>query len=131
MATTTRVLVVDDFPRSADRLVGVLQLAGFAARAAYGGEEALSLMADFQPHVLISDVNMPKMSGFELAEICIGQISVCCVLLLTADLHITLEQSEHMRFKRKRMRVELLYKPLSIETLLGFVSACPGGRLCV
>src|SRR5690349_9346586 len=62
-----RVLVVDDDMRIADTTAEVLQTAGFDARAAYTGESALNIAANFRPDCLLSDVVMSGMNGVELA----------------------------------------------------------------
>ena len=66
-ANSIRVLVVDDEMRIADTTAEVLQLAGFETRAAYSGESALKLAAEFRPDCLLTDVVMSGMNGVELA----------------------------------------------------------------
>ena len=62
-----RVLVVDDSQDAADSLTGVLSAAHYAARAAYGGQSALVLAANFRPHIVLLDLDMPRMNGFATA----------------------------------------------------------------
>jgi two-component system response regulator EvgA len=67
MATT--VLIVDDHAsfRRAVRLV--LEYEGYdVVGEAAGGEEALRMAADVSPQLVLLDVNMPDMNGFEVAE---------------------------------------------------------------
>ncbi len=61
-----RVLVVDDEQLITDTLCAILNESGFDARGAYGGIEALEAVAEYQPHIVLSDVMMPRMSGVEL-----------------------------------------------------------------
>jgi two-component system OmpR family response regulator len=61
-----RVLYVDDYRDVADTAVLLLSLLGFDARAAYDGRTALTVAADFCPHVCFLDLNMPGMEGDEL-----------------------------------------------------------------
>jgi CheY-like chemotaxis protein len=63
-----RVLVVDDNRDVADSLALLLELNGAVVRVAYGGAEALALAADFRPRVGLFDIDMPGMSGLELAR---------------------------------------------------------------
>ena len=67
-ACTRRALVVDDNPDIADMLAAVLRQAGYEATTAYSPSAALStaLMKHFD--VIISDIGMPGMSGYELAR---------------------------------------------------------------
>ncbi len=63
-----RVLVVDDYPEAADTLVALLQVMGYEASAAYGGASAVEAARLSEPAVVISDIDMPEMNGYETAE---------------------------------------------------------------
>jgi len=62
-----RVLVVDDNVDAADTLSDLLRIEGFDVRKCYNGADALALAREFHPDVAFIDLNMPGMSGFELA----------------------------------------------------------------
>ena len=62
-----RVLVVDDSQDAADSLTAVLSSAHHAARAAYDGQSALVLAGNFRPHIVLLDIDMPRMNGFATA----------------------------------------------------------------
>jgi CheY-like chemotaxis protein len=64
------VLVVDDDPQMRGLLVGALEAWGYEVRAVGTGEKALDELDRRCPHVLISDLIMPGMSGEELARRC-------------------------------------------------------------
>ena len=61
------VLVVDDQPDAADTVATLLSLMGYDARAAYSGRQALQLFNELRPRVVLMDLGMPEMSGFEAA----------------------------------------------------------------
>jgi signal transduction histidine kinase len=63
-----RVLVVDDSESAAHLLARLLKRLGQEVRVAHSAEEALSIVNDFQPQLVISDIGMPGMSGLELAQ---------------------------------------------------------------
>jgi signal transduction histidine kinase len=63
-----RVLVVDDNRDAAESLVEVLRARGHDARAAFDGPGALAAAADLQPDVVLLDLGMPAMDGFEVAR---------------------------------------------------------------
>jgi signal transduction histidine kinase/CheY-like chemotaxis protein len=67
-ASTRRVLIADDNRDTADSLAALLELEGNQVRAAYDGEKALELAAAFQPSVILLDIGMPKMNGYEVAK---------------------------------------------------------------
>jgi diguanylate cyclase (GGDEF)-like protein len=62
------VLVVDDDPDKRMLLTVALEMAGYDVRTANDGEEGLAAMESYQPDLLITDVMMPKMDGYELAR---------------------------------------------------------------
>jgi PAS domain S-box-containing protein len=65
---TLRVLVVDDSKEAAQSLAFVLGRWGYEARVAYGGEEALAEAAARRPDVVLLDIGMPSMDGYEVAR---------------------------------------------------------------
>ena len=66
--SSKRVLVVDDNRDAADSLGKLLNLAGAEARAVYNGFAALDVLPTYQPAVLLVDIGMPDMDGYELAR---------------------------------------------------------------
>ena len=63
-----RVLVVDDVKPSADTLGMLLEGLGQDIRVAYDGVGALKSIAEFTPDIIFSDIAMPGMDGYSLAE---------------------------------------------------------------
>jgi CheY-like chemotaxis protein len=64
-----RTLVVDDDVDAADSLASLLQSAGYGdARVAYSGAAALALAVEFKPTVLLVDLDLPDMSGYDVAR---------------------------------------------------------------
>ena len=62
------VLVVEDDPSMRLLVLTTLELAGFRVAAAATGEEGLELAASEQPDVVLLDVMLPDLGGFEVAE---------------------------------------------------------------
>jgi len=62
------VLVVDDEVNIVTSLEYVMKAAGFDVATAYDGEEALTKIAEIVPDLVILDVMMPKLDGFEVCE---------------------------------------------------------------
>jgi two-component system OmpR family response regulator len=63
-----RVLVVDDEPNIVDVITMALRYQGFAVAAAGTGSEALQQVADFRPDLILLDVMLPDMEGFDVAR---------------------------------------------------------------
>jgi len=63
-----RVLVVDDNRDVADSFLMLLRCLGAEAQATYSGEEALKLLAEFKPCLVVLDISMPGMNGYETAR---------------------------------------------------------------
>ncbi len=63
-----RVLVVDDDPRICELLTTKLRFSGFISQSCTSGEEALKLLSKETFDAIISDLNMPGISGLELLE---------------------------------------------------------------
>jgi len=62
------ILVVDDNPDKLQLLEAALKLAGYHVTTATDGDEALAAIESFQPDLVITDVMMPRMNGYELAQ---------------------------------------------------------------
>jgi signal transduction histidine kinase/ActR/RegA family two-component response regulator len=67
-ATPRSVLVVDDNRDAADSLARVLRMAGHAAEVAYDGPSAVAAALRLRPDVVVLDIGLPGMSGYEVAE---------------------------------------------------------------
>ncbi len=67
-ARQRRILVVDDNRDAADSLVRMLRMAGHETATAYDGLEAIQAAATFRPNVILLDIGLPKMNGFEVAR---------------------------------------------------------------
>jgi CheY-like chemotaxis protein/anti-sigma regulatory factor (Ser/Thr protein kinase) len=63
-----RILVADDNRDAAEALSLQLQLAGHDVRTAHDGVEALDLAKTFDPDIVLLDLGMPKMDGYEVAR---------------------------------------------------------------
>jgi CheY-like chemotaxis protein len=63
-----RVLVVDDNVDAADSLAQLLELLGATVRVAYDGEAGIEAAREFRPAVVLCDIGMPKVNGYDLAR---------------------------------------------------------------
>lgn len=65
---TRRIIIVDDNENAAQMLAMLLRALGNDVRTAYDGFTALELGAEFRPDVMLLDIGMPKMDGYETAR---------------------------------------------------------------
>jgi len=63
-----RILIADDLPDAADSLALLLQAMGHAVDVAYDGEHALRRAEDLRPDVVLLDLGMPRLTGYEVCR---------------------------------------------------------------
>jgi CheY-like chemotaxis protein len=68
MATGIGILVVDDNPANLKLLSYVLTNQGYEIRTAADADEALAVLQSFQPRLMLLDLQLPGMDGWELAR---------------------------------------------------------------
>ncbi|MFL5257113.1 MAG: response regulator, partial [Rhodopila sp.] len=115
---TARILTVDDVPANTRLLEAKLKSEYFQVASARGGFEALSIARSWQPDLILLDVMMPGMDGFE-----------CCRLLKDelATLHIPVMMITALGEPSERLRGltvgadDFLTKPVEYDTLLARV----------
>ena len=79
-----RLLVVDDEPNIAELLSASLRFSGFEVHTASNGTEALAQIARLSPDLVVLDVMMPGLDGFEVVRRMRQEGHYCPVLFLTA-----------------------------------------------
>lgn len=67
--SSLRILVVDDNRDVASSMVPLLHRAGHMAEAAHSGEEALRIGSRYQPHLVLMDIGMPAMNGYDACKL--------------------------------------------------------------
>jgi PAS domain S-box-containing protein len=63
----SRVLVVDDSKDTADGMARILKLSGHDVRVAYNGTNAIAVAREHRPEVVLLDIGLPGMDGYEVA----------------------------------------------------------------
>lgn len=116
--TSYRILVADDHPEMTEFLKKILEEHFKQVMTASDGEEALQLTRKYQPDIIVSDVMMPRMNGYQLCQRIKEDIDISHipVILLTARDD---EQSQKEGYKNGADAY--LAKPFEEETLLELV----------
>jgi len=114
MARATSILIIDDDDDFREALRGVLEAEGCAVYEAADGKTALGILRNVVPHLILFDLNMPGMSGWDLyaelqkdtalAAIPIGVLSASAHTRPTGSMHV-------------------LNKPIDLPNLLGLLRA--------
>ena len=112
--TTPHILVVDDEPYIVDLLVLALEDEGYHVAHAYDGEQALRLVHQHQPDLIISDISMPRLSGLDLLDRLREQrrLAEIPVILMSA-----------VRRSVNRPGADFVRKPFDLGGLLDLVEA--------
>ena len=63
-----KVLIADDHPQGAELIEAYLEGTGWDVKTAADGEETLRLVREWRPDVVLLDIMMPKLSGFEVCK---------------------------------------------------------------
>jgi CheY-like chemotaxis protein len=88
---TKEILVVDDEPEKSLPLVHYLQTQGYMVRVASGGTEALSLIEAKRPELVICDLEMPDLGGYQVMEATATRLGMPDLLFILANEEWTVE----------------------------------------
>lgn len=118
------VLVVDDDEAVATVLAGLLKQDGYEAEAVASGPEALKRIDDLPPALVITDLRMPGMSGFELMQALQQRIPELPVAVITAYGNVEVAVDA-----MKRGAIDFLTKPFEREAVIALAKRYVGQRL--
>ena len=66
--TSRQILIVDDSPETVESLMILLSMSGDTTHSAHDGEEAIAVAERVRPDVILLDLGLPKMDGFEVCR---------------------------------------------------------------
>ena len=116
-----RVLVVDDNQDAAESLTVILEEMGHDVRTLTDGHEVHETARTFRPHVILLDISLPDVSGFELAEgLRRGLDPDVCLIALTGY-----GQEEYRRRSREAGFDHHWVKPLDLAALESVFASLP------
>ncbi|MGZ7444616.1 response regulator transcription factor [Paenibacillus sp. TH7-28] len=117
-AKGAKILLVDDEPHIVQFLELGLANEGFEVRIAADGLSAVNLAAEFQPHVVVLDVMMPGMDGWEVCRLLRKNGDNVAIIMLTAK--------DEVDDRVKGLTIgadDYVVKPFSFEELLARIGA--------
>ena len=111
-----KVIIVDDETNIGNSLAAIFASRGYESKTAFSAEQAIEIIAGWEPALAIVDVGLPKMNGIDLAIALKNGHPSCRVLLFsgqpnTADLLAQAEADGHL--------FEIVAKPAHPTVMLG------------
>ena len=120
-----RILIVDDNTDSARSLAMLQSRRGHTTRTAFSGPEAVTAAEEFLPEVVLLDIGLPGMDGFEVASRLRAMPELAHVFLVAVSGYDT---KEDRRRAREAGFDEYLVKPADLSLLRGWLQSRPGQR---
>lgn len=115
-----KVLIVDDEIDIVEILKSKLQEQGYDVICAFDGEEALEKVRQEKPDLVILDVMLPKMDGYQVCSIMQSEAGMkdIPVVMLTAC-----SRMENIKMGMELGAVSYVAKPMKLDVLLGIIKA--------
>jgi DNA-binding response OmpR family regulator len=95
--TRQRILIIEDNRDAADTLGEILKLLGHEVRIAYSGLEGVHMASDWSPTIVLSDIGLPELDGFEVARELRGRKETAEVKLVALSAYGTEEDRRRAR----------------------------------
>lgn len=116
-ATSRRILIVDDMPDAVETMATILKMQGHEVNTATTGRQAIAKTQNQKPEIVLLDLSMPEMDGFEIAK-----------RLLRIDPKVTIIAMTGHGQDEDRMKTAAagfkhhLVKPIALEDLAEFIT---------
>ncbi len=115
MSRSTKVLIVDDTPSSLTLLGDLLTLKGYSVLTAASGPEALKILESERPDLILMDVLMPRMNGY---QVCRRIRENPAMQTLPIIMMTGLDPSEETFKGREAGATDIIVKPIHLAGLL-------------
>lgn len=112
-----KILIVDDEIDFATTLSERLEIRGYQMQIAHSGEEALALVGEEAPDIILLDINMPDMNGFETLEAILKIVPDISVYMLTGHAY-----ESHKDESLEKGAKDCLTKPIDLKLLIEKIS---------
>ncbi|HEY7308565.1 MAG TPA: ATP-binding protein [Gemmataceae bacterium] len=120
-----RILIVDDNRDSADSLAMLLRILGNDTRTAYDGQEGLEVAETFRPAVMLLDIGLPKLNGYEACRRIRDQSWGKNVVLIAVT---GWGQEEDRRLSHEAGFDRHMVKPVDPQELMKLLAGLPQGK---
>jgi DNA-binding NarL/FixJ family response regulator len=108
------ILVADDDPGTRLSISDYLELSGYIVVSAENGSKALALVEQHQPHLIVTDITMPQMDGYEL----VGQVRRKPAFRLLPVIFLTARTNTEERIRGYQLGCDAyLPKPFDLDEL--------------
>ncbi len=113
-----KILIIDDEPGLVDLVKGWLGSKGYEVMSAGGGEEGLAAAKEFDPALIILDINMPGVNGYEV----LSRLRAEAATRFTPVIMLTQKRETESLLKARDLgTTDYMMKPFSVEELLRIV----------
>lgn len=118
MSFNRKILIVDDEPHVRILLKSRLEANGYAVVTAYGGMQALEKVKEEKPHLILLDIVMPDLNGYEVAQKLKSDPETAKIPIII----FTASNVRELEDKCRDLGVDyVIMKPFSPEVMLGMV----------
>ena len=120
---STRILAVDDSPTIRGLVSRALKNAGYEVFLASDGVQGVGTLTDADPHLIITDINMPRMDGFGLIEAVRASVEYASVPILV----LTTESGADLKMRaRQAGATGWIVKPFEDDRLVAVIEKVLG-----
>lgn len=113
-----RVLIVDDDHDAVEVLEQILMLEGHQVASATTSEDALAIAEEFEPHVVVLDIGLPNIDGYELASHLRFKVDQECIFLAATGFGARSFQEKSFKAGFKAH----MTKPIDVSELLSHLT---------
>lgn len=118
--STWRIMLVDDEPDNLEVVSETLEFRGAVVKTAENGKEALDILENFEPNLILTDLSMPVMNGWEMRARIKAQPNMSDVPILAISAHAISGDSERAL---EAGFDGYMTKPVKINTLVDDIRA--------
>ena len=120
-----RILVADDDTDAVQSLTALLREEGYEVRGVHRGTEVLQAIFHFAPDVVLLDIGMPQMTGYEVARVLRDRYGSARPALIAVTGRAGEEDRQQSRAAGFEHHVAKPYDPAALLGLIGQISGRP------